>query len=155
MVQYSKGKPTDPQYFNKQSVKSIKQAILNAKLEKPVEVFEPDTRFRAHKHRGMHLFRLDATQSTPRLDDYHLTNLSPEIDSVSIKKELARKGVQVLNININEHLCTQARPGTADIKVRNSGPETQNKLQSALQEIGIAVDQKPVFFNPRYSKFKL
>lgn len=51
LVEYGKGRPTDPQYYSKISVKSIKDAVLKSKLEQPLEVVVPDTRHRMFKHR--------------------------------------------------------------------------------------------------------
>ena len=52
LMQYHKGKPTDPQYYNKISVKSIKESVLRSKLYQEPEPVVPDTRFRMFKHRG-------------------------------------------------------------------------------------------------------
>lgn len=73
---------------------------------------------------------------------YELSNVSAGIDSVQIKKELAKKGLRALDIDIREDMCTQKKFGTAELKVRDQGVGTEAALKSALSEIGIAVEPK-------------
>ena len=52
LLSYDKGLPSDPKYYNKLTVKAIKEAVLQSKASRPLEPEAPDTRFRAFKHRG-------------------------------------------------------------------------------------------------------
>src|SRR3990167_1946374 len=47
-----KGTPTDPAYFKKVSVKSIKEALMSAKQDPPQQTETLDGRHRKYKHRG-------------------------------------------------------------------------------------------------------
>lgn len=49
---FHKGTPTDPEYFKKVSVKSIRDALLSAKSEKPIIPEPTDPQHRKYKHRG-------------------------------------------------------------------------------------------------------
>jgi len=77
--------------------------------------------------------------------------VSNGIDSVQIKKELAKKGLHALDIDIREDMCSQKRFGTAELKVRDHGIGTEAALRSALSEIGIAVESKAPTAISRYT----
>lgn len=54
LTHHQKGRPSDPAYYSKLSVKSIKDSLLKSKANQPIEPVVPDPRFRMFKHRGRH-----------------------------------------------------------------------------------------------------
>lgn len=52
LINYTKGKPTDPEYYNKVSVKAIKEAALQSRIAKHAVVEPVETKYRSFKHRG-------------------------------------------------------------------------------------------------------
>lgn len=85
---------------------------------------------------------LAQTQTTPTLETYDLKGISPEIDIIKLKKELTRTGVQVCDVNIKEELCSQARSGNGELKIRSSGPIDDLKVRRKLNSLGINSEQK-------------
>jgi hypothetical protein len=142
LTHHQKGKPADPSYYSKLSVKSIKDSVLKSKMNQPVETVIPDPRFRMFKHRRKQYMTLAQTQTTPTLETYDLKGISPEIDIIKLKKELTRTGVQVYDVNIKEELCSQARSGYGELKIRSSGPIDDLKVRRKLNSLGINSEQK-------------
>lgn len=82
------------------------------------------------------------TQTTPKLTTFELKGVGADVDIVKIKTELARTGVQVCDVQIKEEVCSQARSGEAEVKIRSHGPLDDLKLKRKLSALGINASQK-------------
>jgi hypothetical protein len=82
-----------------------------------------------------------APQQDPQPKDFELKGVSENLDYVDIKKKLANSGIQVVDVNIKEDMCTQEKKGDADIKVRLNGKDDY-KLKQKLSELGIEANKK-------------
>jgi hypothetical protein len=85
---------------------------------------------------------LAQTQTTPKLTTFELHGVTPDIDIVKIKKELARTGVQVCDVQIKEEVCSQTRSGQAEVKIRSHGAIDDLKLKRKMSSLGINAEEK-------------
>jgi hypothetical protein len=151
MKEFGKGLPTDPSYYTKVSVKSIKDALLKSKPTNEVIEQVADPALRKYQRRRINIVTAAPAEDTHEVVEYKLSNVASTIDGIAIKKELMTKGVHVIKSEVGEDKFSQLRTGDGTLLVR----EQKNKVGIAepsakLNKMGIGATNEPKTFSNRY-----
>lgn len=152
MKEYGKGMPTDPTYYTKLSVKSIKDALLKSKPVNEVIEQVADPSLRKYQRRGSQDVTVAPTTDTHEVVEYKLSNVASTIDGIAIKKELTNKGVHVMRSEVGEDKLTQIRTGQGTLLVREEKNKAGNSEPATkLNKLGIGATNEAKCFTNRYA----